>query len=118
MLSTAPDHCWTRGHIACKRRFFQDKCVKVSLFLAEGIQRPCGQLVLPSCVRDQVGLLRRFDEAGQLVGEERLQVASQQVRATSGRTPPGSGTMCWQQHNVLAAAASAASRITAVSERC
>lgn len=30
-------------------RFFQDRRVRVSLFLAEGIQSPAGRIVLPSC---------------------------------------------------------------------
>jgi hypothetical protein len=61
-------------------RFFQDKRVKVSLFLAEGIQQPSsGKLVAPSCLSDQVGLVRSFDDTGKLEREERLQVNSQKV---------------------------------------
>jgi hypothetical protein len=36
-----------------KRRFFQDKRVRVSLFLAEGIQAPNGRLILPSCLHNR-----------------------------------------------------------------
>lgn len=61
------------------RRFFEGKRVKVSLFLSEGIQLPSGKLVLPSCRRDQVGLVRSFGGSGQLEAEERLSLASQQV---------------------------------------
>lgn len=61
-------------------RFFQDKRVKVSLFLAEGIQQPSsGKLVAPSCISDQVGLVRSFDDTGRLEHEERLHVNSQKA---------------------------------------
>lgn len=54
--------------------------MKVSLFLAEGIQQPqSGKLVAPSCLSDQVGLVRTFGDTGKLEREERLQVASQKV---------------------------------------
>ncbi|KAF6259309.1 organic solute transport protein 1-domain-containing protein [Scenedesmus sp. NREL 46B-D3] len=61
-------------------RFFQDKRVKVSLFLAEGIQQPTsGKLVAPSCISDQVGLVRSYDDTGRLERKEWLQVNSQKV---------------------------------------
>eukprot|EP00879_Flechtneria_rotunda_P032273 GHRR01035452.1.p1 GENE.GHRR01035452.1~~GHRR01035452.1.p1 ORF type:complete len:180 (+),score=54.15 GHRR01035452.1:52-540(+) len=60
-------------------RFFQDKHVKVSLFLSEGIQLSSGKLVIPSCINDQVGIVRTYDADGKLEGEERLQAASQKV---------------------------------------
>jgi hypothetical protein len=50
----------------------------VSLFLAEGIQLHSGKLVMASCLDQRVGLVRSY-EAGRLVAEERLQLASQQV---------------------------------------
>lgn len=54
--------------------------MKVSLFLAEGIQQPSsGKLVAPSCISDQVGLVRSFDDTGRLEHEERLHVNSQKV---------------------------------------
>jgi hypothetical protein len=82
-------------------RFFQGKRVKVSLFLAEGIQQPSsGKLVAPSCLSDQVGLVRSFDDTGKLEREERLQVNSQKVRseraaaALSAVRSSGSDTLC------------------------
>eukprot|EP00879_Flechtneria_rotunda_P025244 GHRR01026815.1.p1 GENE.GHRR01026815.1~~GHRR01026815.1.p1 ORF type:complete len:270 (+),score=103.54 GHRR01026815.1:1090-1899(+) len=60
-------------------RFFQDKHVKVSLFLSEGIQLSSGKLVIPSCINDQVGIVRTYDADGKLEGEERLQAASQKA---------------------------------------
>jgi hypothetical protein len=70
----------TAGAATAASRFFQDKRVKVSLFLAEGIQQPSsGKLVVPSCINDQVGLVRSFDDTGRLEREERVQVNSQKV---------------------------------------
>jgi hypothetical protein len=82
-------------------RFFQDKRMKVSLFLAEGIQQPSsGKLVAPSCLSDQVGLVRSFDDTGKLEREERLQVNSQKVRrqhaaaGSSSESSRGSDFLC------------------------
>lgn len=66
--------CWT---VSC--RFFQEKRVKVSLFLSEGIQLPSGKLVMPNCVSDQVGLVRTYGADGKLESEEKLQLAAQKV---------------------------------------
>jgi hypothetical protein len=52
----------------------------VSLFLAEGIQLQSGKLVIASCISSQVGLVRSLGTDGALECEERLQLASQQVR--------------------------------------
>lgn len=51
----------------------------MSLFLSEGIQLQSGKLVMPSCINDQVGVVRTFDADGKQAGEEKLQVASQKV---------------------------------------
>lgn len=51
----------------------------MSLFLTEGIQLPSGKLVMASCLNDRVGLVRTFNTDGQLEGEERLPLGSQEV---------------------------------------
>lgn len=57
--------------------------MKVSLFLAEGIQLQSGKLVVPGCLSDQVGIVRTFDAAGRLESEEKLMLDSQKVRLSS-----------------------------------
>ncbi|KAF8072801.1 Oscp1 [Scenedesmus sp. PABB004] len=61
-------------------RFFQGRRVKVSLFLAEGIQLHSARLVAPSCLCARVGAVRLYDAAGRLQAEQRHDVASQQAR--------------------------------------
>ena len=55
-------------------RFFQDKRVRVSLFLAEGIQAPSGRLLLPPCTSRAgglpLGLVRTYDAAGGAVTDQ------------------------------------------------
>lgn len=53
--------------------------MKVSLFLSEGIQLQSGKLAVPSCLKDQVGLVRSYGAHGQMEIEERLQLASQKA---------------------------------------
>lgn len=77
-------------------RFFQDKRVKVSLFLNEGIQLQSGKLVMPSCCNDQVGVVRTFGADGKLESEEKLQVASQKV-SLQFQTVAGLGLMLASQ---------------------
>ena len=55
-------------------RFFQDKRVKVSLFLSEGIQAPNGKLVLPSCIKEGLGKVRTFGPEGKCIRDERLEL--------------------------------------------
>lgn len=94
-------------------RFFQDKRVKVSLFLAEGIQgASSGRLILPGpggssgssgssdggsgassggskgsevSGTEDVGMVRSFDSAGRVEQEERLPLACLQVRVWRSR---------------------------------
>lgn len=54
----------------------------MSLFLAEGIQLQSGKLVMASCRGARVGRVSSY-EGGQLVAEEQLQLASQQVRCVA-----------------------------------
>lgn len=61
-------------------RFFQDKRVKVSLFLAEGIQSSSGRLILPSCIENSVGMVRTYDMKGKIESERRLPLQCLQVR--------------------------------------
>jgi hypothetical protein len=60
-------------------RFFQDKRVKVSLFMSEGIQAPNGKLVLPSCVKEGLGRVRTFGPEGKCLKEEQLELACLKV---------------------------------------
>jgi len=81
-------------------RFFQDKHVRISLFLTEGIQAPNGSFVLPSCCNNlaasgwasssgggggpavgevALGRVRMFDASGRLECEERHPLAVLQV---------------------------------------
>ncbi|KAK9806807.1 hypothetical protein WJX72_003504 [[Myrmecia] bisecta] len=63
-------------------RFFQDRRVKVSLFLQEGIQTPAGRIILPQPVSDgstpAVGTVHRFNSDGRLAEESSLEVAAVQ----------------------------------------
>ncbi|KAI8470611.1 MAG: organic solute transport protein 1-domain-containing protein [Monoraphidium minutum] len=63
------------------KRFFQDRRVKVSLFLAEGIQEASGRAVLPQPAPPAaaVGRVRMFGADGRLQREERAPLAVLQV---------------------------------------
>ena len=61
-------------------RFFQDRRVKVSLFLAEGIQLGSGRLVIPGCLGDDVGIVRSYRDSGALAHEHKLSLASQTLQ--------------------------------------
>eukprot|EP00775_Hariotina_reticulata_P005653 gene5653-5892_t len=87
------------------KMFFQDKRVKVSLFLNEGIQLQAGKLVVPGCIKDQVGLVRTFGKAGGLEAEERHQLSSQKVHAHEffcHPVPLGDNLYCKDRPKVVA----------------
>ncbi|GBF93200.1 hypothetical protein Rsub_05932 [Raphidocelis subcapitata] len=81
----------SNGQLALLRetllRFFQSRCVRVSLFLAEGIQAPDGRIVLPSCLKSgggagadvPLGRVRMFGADGRVASEQRRPLAVMQV---------------------------------------
>ncbi|GFR51599.1 hypothetical protein Agub_g14023, partial [Astrephomene gubernaculifera] len=60
-------------------RFFQDKRVKVSLFLQEGIQSSMGRIILPSPANTYVGTVTTYDMAGGLESQEKFKVKSSTI---------------------------------------
>ncbi|EFJ41172.1 hypothetical protein VOLCADRAFT_107794 [Volvox carteri f. nagariensis] len=61
-------------------RFFQDKRVKVSLFLQEGIQSSMGRIILPSPHKDYVGTVTTYSMSGALEEQEKFKVKSAATR--------------------------------------
>jgi len=60
-------------------RFFQDRRVKVSLFLQEGIQSAHGRIILPSPQSAYIGTVTYYDLLGGLEEQERLSLAVQKI---------------------------------------
>ncbi|KXZ46265.1 hypothetical protein GPECTOR_45g135 [Gonium pectorale] len=57
-------------------RFFQDKRVKVSLFLQEGIQSSLGRIILPSPHNAYVGTVTSYDMTGGLESQDKAKLRS------------------------------------------
>jgi hypothetical protein len=84
-LTRTPPHTHTHTHAHTHTRhthcrFFQDKRVRVSLFLSEGIQAPDGRIVLPTCTACDAGRVRVFGAGGRQLREERPPLAALQVQ--------------------------------------
>ncbi|KAG2431870.1 hypothetical protein HXX76_009363 [Chlamydomonas incerta] len=62
-------------------RFFQDKRVKVSLFLQEGIQSSMGRIILPSPHNAYVGTATTYDMGGGLESQNKFKVKSGSIDA-------------------------------------
>ncbi|GLC39781.1 hypothetical protein PLESTF_000883200 [Pleodorina starrii] len=69
------------GHLVRQTllRFFQDKRVKVSLFLQEGIQSSLGRIILPSPHNDYVGTVTTYSMTGALEGQDKFKVKSASI---------------------------------------
>ncbi|GLI65897.1 hypothetical protein VaNZ11_009543, partial [Volvox africanus] len=70
-----------QGHLIRQTllRFFQDKRVKVSLLLQEGIQSSLGRIILPSPHNDYVGTVTTYAMSGALEGQEKFKVKSASI---------------------------------------
>ena len=66
-------------------RFFQDKRVKVSLFLQEGIQSSAGRLIHPSPNNSYVGSVTYYDLGGGVEQQEKLKLQALQVCGDTGQ---------------------------------
>ncbi|KAG2487008.1 hypothetical protein HYH03_014379 [Edaphochlamys debaryana] len=63
-------------------RFFQDKRVKVSLFLQEGIQSSMGRIILPTPHNKYVGTATTYGLEGSLESQDKLKLKSASIQAT------------------------------------
>lgn len=62
----------------------QDKRIKVSLFLQEGIQSTMGRLILPSPITDGPGTVTYYSSEGAQELQEQLKLACRDVSRPTG----------------------------------
>ncbi|KAF5842192.1 organic solute transport protein 1-domain-containing protein [Dunaliella salina] len=61
------------------QRFFQERRVKVSLFLQEGIQTQAGRLILPSPLSTQAGSVTYYNANGGVEAKDKLKLHCQEI---------------------------------------